>query len=114
MHRRASKGKGKRLASPSPSLSPADDDDDATLANSHQIKCSRLTSPVRVKQIALAKVESKSKSSSSLKGLAGFSALVNNVNLLAAQTETIHGLQSGSSSTRLRGSTSRSKAGKMV
>lgn len=114
MHRRASKGKGKRLASPSPSLSSVDDDEDAMLANSHQIKRSRLTSPVRVKQIALAKVADKSKSSSSLKGLAGFSALVNNANLLAARTETNRGLQSGSSSIRSRGGASRSKAGKTV
>jgi hypothetical protein len=44
------------------------------------------------------------KSSSSSKGLAGFAALVNGANLLAARTETSRGLHSSSSSSsRFRG-----------
>lgn len=47
-----------------------------------------LSSAVRVKQAVLAKIASKSNSSSSSKGLAGFAALINNTNLSAARLET--------------------------
>src|SRR5258705_13948670 len=65
------KGKGKRKASlsPSPSLAEDSDSDVALLAH----KKIRLGSPARIKQVALAKVASKTGSSS--KGLAGFAAL---------------------------------------
>lgn len=111
MARRLFKGKGKRKASPSPSPSLASveesDSDVAPLAH----KKIRLRSPARVKQVALAKVASKTGSSS--KGLAGFAALVNNANLSAARAETSHGLRSGSSSSRFRAGI-KSKNEKMV
>jgi hypothetical protein len=84
--------KGKRKASPSPAASSSSDNDEAHLVH----KRSRRNSPARVRQVALAKVASKSNSSS--KGLAGFAALVNKANLSAAQTETSRGLRSSSSS----------------
>ncbi len=105
--------KGKRKASPSPSLSSVEGDSDPD--QSHPIKRSRVSSPVRVKQAVLAKVASKSNSGSSSKGLAGFAALINNTNLSAARIETNTGLNSGSSSKRSRGGAgSQSKAGKPV
>jgi len=73
-------------------------------------KRSRLSSPARVRQAALAKVKAKSGSSS--KGLAGFAALVNNANLSAARAETNRGLRSGSSSSNAR--PAKSREGKMV
>jgi hypothetical protein len=97
--------------------SPSSVKDDSIPDQSHSVtKRFRLSSPVRVKQAALAKVVSKSKSSSSSKGLAGFAALVNNANLSAACTETNRGLRSGSSSSRSRGggAGAKSKAGKTV
>jgi len=110
MRRRSSKGK--RKASPSPS--PSSSESDAVPDQSHPIKRSRLTSPARVKQAALAKVASTSKSSSSSKGLAGFAALINSASLSAARKETNHGLRSGSSLTRPRGAGLQSKAEKAV
>jgi molecular chaperone DnaK (HSP70) len=63
----------------------------------------------------MAKVASKSGTHSSLKGLAGFAALVNNASLSAAKAETSRGLRSGSSSSRFRASVgSKSKEEKMV
>jgi hypothetical protein len=90
------KGKGKRKASPSPSSSSVED---VSVLNHGRLrnKKVRITSPARVKQTALAKVANKSTSSSSLKGLAGFAALVNNANVTAAQAETNRGLRSSSS-----------------
>ena len=73
-------------------------------------KRSRLSSPARVRQAALAKVKAKSGSSS--KGLAGFAALVNNANLSAARAETNRGLRSGSSSSNA--CPAKSREGKMV
>ena len=103
------KGKGKRKASPSPSPSPSSvDNDDAHLVH----KRPRRSSPARVRQVALAKVASKSKSNSSSKGLAGFAALVNNANLSAARAETSRGLRSSSS--RFRGIEAKSRDDKMV
>ncbi len=106
-------GKGKRKASPSlsPSSSSANESDDDT----HVVrKRTRLTSPARVKQAALAKVASKSLSSSSSKGLAGFAALVNKANLSAAQAETSRGLRSVSSSRFRGGASARVKGEKTV
>jgi hypothetical protein len=106
------KGKGKRRATPSPSPSSVEDDSDPD-RNRLRKKKIRLTSPARVKQTALAKVANKSISSSSLKGLAGFAALVNNANVSAAQAETSRGLRSSSS--KGRGVTGvKSKAEKIV
>ncbi|KAF8800930.1 hypothetical protein BYT27DRAFT_7227074 [Phlegmacium glaucopus] len=108
-----SKGKGKRKASPSPSSSSVEDDS-ITDTSRPVVKRIRLSSPARVKQAAMAKMVSKSKLSSSSKGLAGFTALVNNANLSAARMETNHGLRSGSSSLRSRGggASAKSKAEK--
>jgi hypothetical protein len=105
--------KGKRKASPSPSLSSVEGDSNPD--QSHPIKRTRVSSPVRrVRQAVMAKVASKSNSSSSSKGLAGFATLINNTNLSAARIETNHGLRSGSSSTRSRGGAGTGKAGKTV
>ena len=108
MHR-SSKGK-KRQASPTPSLSSVEGE--STPDRSHVVKKSRLTSPARVRQAVLTKVANKSKIGSSSKGLAGFAALVNNLNLAAARTETNRGLRSGSSSTAMqsRGGSAKLKA----
>lgn len=96
--------KGKRKASPSPSLSSSGKSDD----DAHVIcKRSRLSSPARVRQAALAKVKAKSGSSS--KGLAGFKALINNANLSAAWAETNRGLRSG---TQAGGSFSNARSAK--
>ena len=103
MHRRSSKG-NKRQASPTPSLSSVEAD--STSDRSHLVKKSRLSSPARVRQAVLTKVANKSKMGSSAKGLAGFTALVNNSNLAAARTETNRGFRSGNSSMQ-----SRSRAG---
>ena len=85
--------KGKRKASPSPSPSSSSVDND----DAHSVpKRLRHSSPARVRQVALAKVGSKSKSDSSSKVLAGFAALVNNSNLSAARAETSRGLRSSS------------------
>lgn len=110
MHRhsgRLAKGKGKRVASPTPTPSSSDDDNSVTVQPPPATKRLRIRSPERVKKIALAKV---SKASSSSKGLAGFAALVNNANLSAARAETNQGLRSGSSSSRPRSASVKSKA----
>jgi len=60
-------------------------------------KCSQKSSPARVKGAVLAKVM---KVSSSLKGMAGFSALLNSTKLSAAHTESTRGRNSHSSSGR--------------
>jgi len=60
-------------------------------------KRSRKSSPARVKSVALAKVMRKSSSS---KGMAGFSALLNSSKLSAASTESTRGRTSRSSSGR--------------
>ena len=100
--------KGKRKASPSPAASSSSvDDDDTHLVH----KRLRRNSPARVRQVALAKVASKSNSSS--KGLAGFAALVNKANLSAAKTETSRGLRSSSSS-KFHGVGAKSREEKMV
>lgn len=115
MHRRPSnsKGKGKRKASPSPT--PSSDERGSTPDLIHPSpKRLRLSSPERIKQAALAKVVSKSKAGSSSKGLAGFSALVNNANLSAARTETSLGLRSGTRRSCRGGASTKPKAGKMV
>ena len=115
MRLRPSTGKGKRKASPS--LSPSSVEEESIPDQSRPvIKKLRLSSPARVKQAALAKIVSKSKLSSSSKGLAGFTAMVNNANLSAARMETNHGLRSGSSSSRSRsgGVSAKAKAGKTV
>lgn len=100
------------MATPSPSSSSVEDD--SVLDHNHlRNKKIRLTSPARVKQTALAKVANKSMSGSSLKGLAGFAALVNNANVSAAKAETSHGLRSSSS--KVRGVTGvKSKVEKIV
>ena len=99
--------KGKRKASPSPSASSDNDD-------THSVhKRPRRGSSARVRQVALAKVASKSKSDSSSKGLAGFTALVNNANLSAARAETSRGLRSSSLS-RFRGVDAKSRDAKTV
>ncbi len=96
------KGKGKQKASPSPSPSSAEDD--SAEDNVHFVdKKIRLSSPARVRNVALAKVASKSKSGSSSKGLASFATLVNNTSLSAAWAEMSRGLHSSSSSSRFRG-----------
>ena len=98
------KGKGKRKASPSPSPSAASAEDDSAEDNVRLIgKKIRLSSPARVRNVALAKVASKSKSGSSSKGLASFATLVNNTSLSAAWAEMSRGLHSSSSSSRFRG-----------
>ena len=100
--------KGKRKASPSPTASSSSvDDDEAHLVH----KRSRRNSPAQVRQVALAKVASKSNSSS--KGLAGFAALVNKANLSAAKTETSRGLRSSSSS-KFHGVGAKSREEKMI
>lgn len=108
--------KGKRKASPpapSTSLHVSSDEVDTDDLESHPTKRPRLTSPARVRQAALAKVASKSSSSS--KGLAGFAALINTASLSAARKETNQGLRPvASSSKRSRGAVSRSKAGRAV
>jgi len=112
---RPSTGKGKQKASPSPS--PSSVEEESIPDQSHPvIKKLHLSSPAWVKQAALAKMVSKSKSSSSSKGLAGFTAIVNNANLSAARMETNHGLCLGSSSSRSRsgGVIAKGKAGKTV
>lgn len=102
--------KGKRKASPSPAASSSSVDND----NTHLVhKRSRRNSPARVREVALAKVASKSKSNSSSKGLAGFAALVSNANLSAARTETSRGLRSSSSS-KFHGVGSKSRDEKTV
>ena len=109
---RPSTGKGKRKASPSPS--PSSVEKESIPDQSHPvIKKLCLSSPAWVKQAALAKMVSKSKSSSSSKGLAGFTAMVNNASLSATHMETNHGLRSGSSSSRSRsgGVSAKAKAG---
>ena len=89
--------KGKQKATRSVSLSSSVEDLDSDAADQGpSTKRFRLHSPVRVKQIAMAKLASKSGSSS--KGLAGFASLVNNANLTAARVETNRGLRSTSSS----------------
>ena len=107
--------KGKRKASPpapSTSLHVSSDEVD-TDDLEHPTKRPRLTSPARVRQAALAKVASKSSSSS--KGLAGFAALINTASLSAARKETNQGLRPvASSSKRSRGAVSRSKTGRAV
>ena len=103
--------KGKRKASPSPSPSSSSVDNDNGL--SVHTKRLRRSSPARVRQVALAKVASKSRPGSSSKGLAGFAALVNNANLSAARAETSRGLRSSSSS-RIRGIVAKSRDEKMV
>ena len=104
------KGKGKRVASPTPTPSASDDDNSVADQPPPATKRLRIRSPDRVKKVALAKV---SKASSSSKGLAGFAALVNNANLSAACMETNRDLCSGSSSSRPRSASVKSKA-KMV
>ena len=101
--------KGKRKASPSPSSSSVDND------NAHLVhtKRPRRSSSAQVRQVALAKVASKSRSDSSSKGLAGFAALVNKANLSAARAETSRGLRSSSSS-RIHGIEAKSRDEKMV
>jgi hypothetical protein len=102
--------KGKRKASPSPSSSAEESDENIPLVR----KRTRLGSPARVKQAAMAKVASTSRKSSSSKGLAGFAALVNNSSLSAAKAEMTRGLRSGSSSGFRRGVGAKSKEEKMV
>jgi hypothetical protein len=96
---RRSSGKRKASTPPlarSPSLS-ADESDAVSDDAKPAAKRLRLSSPARVKQVALAKLASSSKSSSSSKGLAGFAALINSASLSAACKETNQGLRSGSS-----------------
>jgi hypothetical protein len=116
MSRRRRPSKGKRKASPpAPSTSLSSDEGDTIADESHPIKRPRLTSPARVRQAALVKVASTSKSGSSSKGLAGFAALINTASLSAARNETNQGLRSGtSSSKRSRGAVPQSKAGRAV
>ena len=103
--------KGKRKASPSPSPSSIDDDDDTTQPTVRvKSKKTRLNSPAQVRQRALANVAKSDPSGSSLKGLAGFTALVNNANLFAAGAETSRGLRSGSISKSRGGAVVRSRA----
>ena len=89
---RSRKGKQKATRSVSLSSSSAEDATD----QGPSTKRSHLHSPVRVKQIMMAKLASKS--GSSLKGLASFASLVNNANLTAARVETNWGLRSSTSS----------------
>ena len=86
--------KGKQKATRSVSLSSSSDEDATKQGPSS--KRSRLHSPVHVKQVAMAKLASKSGSTS--KGLAGLASLVNNAILTAARVETNRGLRSSSSS----------------
>lgn len=100
MHRRSSKGKRKASPSPSPS---SEEDSTPDHHPGPSTKRTRLSSPARVQQAALAKAVKMSNTSSPSKGMAGFAALVNNSNLLAARTETNRGLRPGISSSRSRG-----------
>ena len=109
MSRRSSKGK--RKASPLAPAPLSSDESDTALNEHHPTKKPRLSSPARVRQAAMVKVESTSKSGSSSKGMAGFAALINSTSLSAARKETNQGLRSGSSSKR---SGSQSKAGRVV
>ena len=93
--------KGKRKASPPASRSSDEDDPQDVLEEHYPTKKRRVSSPARVKQAALARVASTSMSgSSSKKGLAGFTALINSTSLAAARKETNRGLRSGSSSAK--------------
>ena len=107
--RRISKGKSKRSSNSVPTSSEDDLFADQLPPPNKRV---RISSPERVQHAALAKITQGSSS----KGLAGFAALVNNSNLLAARTETIQGMRSGSSSsTKYRnGAGARFKAGKTV
>ena len=105
--------KGKQKATRSVSLSSSSGEDATNQGPS--TKRSRLHSPVRVKQVAVAKLLA-SKSGSSSKGLAGLASLVNNANLTAACVETNRGLQSTSSSSKVShgGSSTQTGADKQV
>jgi hypothetical protein len=72
-------------------------DGEDSLRQTRSAKRSRKSSPARVKGAVLAKVM---KASSSLKGMAGFSALLNSTKLSAASTESTRGRNSRSSSGR--------------
>ena len=109
---RSGKGKRKATGNVSSSASSAEDAPD----HGPSMKRSRRRSPVRIKQVAMAKLASKSGSSSktgsSSKGLASFASLINNANLTAARVETNRGLRSSSSSKG--GSSSQSHMNKPV
>ena len=93
--------KGKRKASPPASRFSDEDDPQDVLEELYPTKKRRVSSPARVKQAALARVASTSMSgSSSKKGLAGFTTLINSTSLAAAHKETNQGLCSGSSSAK--------------
>ena len=94
------KGKRKATGNVSSSASSAEDVPDRGPSTK---KKSRRRSPVRVKEVAIAKA---SKSGSESKGLASFESLINNSNLTAAREETNRGLKSTSSSKGSRGSSS--------
>jgi hypothetical protein len=72
-------------------------DGEDSIRQTRSAKRSRKSSPARVKSAALAKVMKKSSSS---KGMAGFSALLNSTKLSAASTESTRGRNSRSSSGR--------------
>jgi len=111
---RRSSSKGKRKANP-PAPAPLSSDESDTAPNErHPSKKPRLTSPARVRQATMVKVESTSKSGSSSKGMAGFAALINSASLSAARKETNQGLRSGSSSKWSHGAGPQSKAGRAV
>lgn len=100
--------KGKRKVTDNASTSSAEDAPDTQAGLSMKRSCH--CSPVRIKQVAMAKLSSKAGSSS--KGLASFASLINNANLTAARVETNHGLRSSSSSKS--GSSSQSRINKLV
>ena len=99
-------GKGKRKATGNDSESSSDSSAEDAPDRDHgpSPKRPHLHSSARVKQVAMAKIASKSGSSS--KGLAIFTSLVNNANLTAAHVETNRGLRSSSSSKRPCGDSS--------
>ena len=93
--------KGKRKASPPASHSSDEDDPQDVLEEHYPTKKCQVSSPAHVKQAALARVASTSMAgSSSRKGLAGFTALINSTSLATACKETNRGLHSGSSSAK--------------
>lgn len=97
------KGKRKATGNVSSSASSAEDVPDRGPSTKKTKKKSCRRSPVRVKEVAIAKA---SKSGSDSKGLASFESLINNSNLTAAREETNRGLKSTSSSKGSRGSSS--------
>jgi hypothetical protein len=106
MNRRPSKGKGKRLPSPTNSS----DEENMVRDRNIPSKRPRKASTERIQASALAKMANNATTSSS-KGMAGFSALITNrTNLSAATLETNRGLKGGISGRRQGRTSAKSKA----